>query len=116
MAPAPLQPTRTTQLVRSGSPRTCSCHGPHCVLRAHHHPRDRARRAPLAARGGMVRLGDWPRCAVHGRVCRAVCCDELFLVWFIWLGRLCVLFFLFFNSYSLALFFKFFAFSASLEL
>jgi hypothetical protein len=90
MAPTPLQPTRTTQLVRSRRPRTRPRHGPHRVLRARHRPRDRSRHAPLAARGDMVRLGDQSRRAFHSRVCRAVCRDELFLVWFIWLGRLCV--------------------------
>src|SRR5712672_3646809 len=90
MAPTPLQLTRTTQLVRSRRPRTRSRHSPHRVLCPHHHPRDRARHAPLAAWRDMVRLGDESRRAFHSRVCRAVCRDELFLVWPIWLGRLCV--------------------------
>jgi hypothetical protein len=48
-----LQPTRTTQLVRSRRPRTRS-HGLNCVLRARLYPRDHTRHALLAARGDML--------------------------------------------------------------
>ena len=95
MAPAPVQPARAAQLVRGGGARTRARHGAHRVLCARHDPRDRARRTALAARRALVRPGDEPRCAVYGRVCRAVRCDELFLVGFVRLGRLCVVFFFF---------------------